>query len=90
MANKARNVEIMRLFRDGFSYAQIADKVGCSRSAVAGVVCRCRVDPPNPEKVQHAWRYGAAKSIVQAARDEGMKETAFRIAVGLDDRAQSK
>jgi transposase len=83
MANKARNVEIMRLVRNGFSYAQVAKKVGCSRSVVAGVVCRSRTDRPNPDKVQHAWRYGAAKSIVQAARDEGMRETAFRMAMGL-------
>jgi DNA-binding CsgD family transcriptional regulator len=42
MRNHRRNRIIMELFAGGLTYQEIADFVGCSRCAVAGVVHRNR------------------------------------------------
>jgi len=84
MANKVRNVEIMRLFEAGNSYGEISEIIGCSRSAVAGVICRNRKNTPDPSRVLHAWRYGSANSIVQAAREARQEEKKFRKMMGLN------
>lgn len=75
---------IMWLFEAGNSYGAIAKIMNCSRSAVAGVICRNRKHAPDPSKVLHAWRYGAASSIVQAAREARQDEKTFRRVNGLD------
>lgn len=50
MDNEARNERIRALVANGWTYSEVAAKVGCTRNAVAGVMKRAtgykRTDPP--------------------------------------------
>lgn len=50
--NAIRDAGILRLFDGGLTYAQIAELMGCSRGAVAGVISRSRhPHEPSPRTV---------------------------------------
>jgi len=85
MTEMLRNNRIMRLVREGLSYADVADMIPCSRSVVAGVVCRRRATKPNPKKVCNRKQFGESLSIVQASRDCGVTEFSFRKRNGIND-----